>query len=383
MAKKSPPKYRGPHTSGLGYVFYKGKRHYFKGAPYGSDESRRMYYQWLADNIGQEPPPSRNETTIYVGDLCQAFIEYALQHYKESSTELTHFRMAIAYIMRCGLQKTRVDDFGPLKFQEVRDLMVADDKWNITTINQEMQRVKRIFKWGVSRELVPTDVLVALNTVDGLREGRTTARPRKTVVPVDEFQVFAAISVASPTLRAMIHTQYLTGMRSDNIVRMKPEFIDQREEVWIYTPDRHKSQSKGKALVIPLGRRVQHILLPFFDRPADQWLFSPREAARWKSGERRRTAKTKRKSRATSSFKHLKDRYDSQTYRKAIIHACRLAQIPQWHPHQLRHNVATRLRSLHGIEAARIYLGHSHVDTTTLYAETDLTVAIEIARESC
>ena len=40
----------------------------------------------------------------------------------------------------------------------------------------------------------------------------------------------------------------------------------------------------------------------------------------------------------------------------------------RWHPNQLRHTFATRVRKQHGLEAAQVLLGHSKLDTTALYA---------------
>jgi integrase len=48
------------------------------------------------------------------------------------------------------------------------------------------------------------------------------------------------------------------------------------------------------------------------------------------------------------------------------------------HPHQLRHNAATNLRKQHGIELARIILGHSTAFTTEIYAEQDRAAAVEV-----
>ncbi len=44
---------------------------------------------------------------------------------------------------------------------------------------------------------------------------------------------------------------------------------------------------------------------------------------------------------------------------------------PNWHPHQLRHNAATRLRREFGLDVARAVLGHSSPAVTEVYAELD------------
>ncbi len=49
----------------------------------------------------------------------------------------------------------------------------------------------------------------------------------------------------------------------------------------------------------------------------------------------------------------------------------------EWHPNQLRHNAATRLRREFGLDVARAVLGHSSPVVTELYAELDGAKAAE------
>jgi integrase len=63
-----------------------------------------------------------------------------------------------------------------------------------------------------------------------------------------------------------------------------------------------------------------------------------------------------------------------------IARACERARIPVWSPNQLRHAAATRLRELHGIEAAQVVLGHARPDTTLIYTSTARARAIEAIR---
>jgi site-specific recombinase XerC len=49
-----------------------------------------------------------------------------------------------------------------------------------------------------------------------------------------------------------------------------------------------------------------------------------------------------------------------------------------WHPHQLRHGVATRLRREFGLQTPKVILGHSSMDTTLIYAEADHQRAAEV-----
>ncbi|HUU82582.1 MAG TPA: tyrosine-type recombinase/integrase [Phycisphaerae bacterium] len=55
--------------------------------------------------------------------------------------------------------------------------------------------------------------------------------------------------------------------------------------------------------------------------------------------------------------------------------------VPRWHPHELRHNFATRMRRQYGIEAARVLLRHHSRVTTEVYAEADRVKASAIMLE--
>ena len=52
--------------------------------------------------------------------------------------------------------------------------------------------------------------------------------------------------------------------------------------------------------------------------------------------------------------------------------------LAMWHPYQLRHSAATRIRREHGIEAARVLLGHSSATMTEVYAEADMLAAAKV-----
>ena len=52
----------------------------------------------------------------------------------------------------------------------------------------------------------------------------------------------------------------------------------------------------------------------------------------------------------------------------------------RWHPHQLRHTYATRVRKEFGLEAAQILLGHAKADVTQVYAQRDADRAVQVAK---
>jgi site-specific recombinase XerC len=53
----------------------------------------------------------------------------------------------------------------------------------------------------------------------------------------------------------------------------------------------------------------------------------------------------------------------------------------RWHPHQLRHSAATRIRKEHGLEAAQVILGQRTISATQIYAEANVELARQIMRK--
>ncbi len=75
------------------------------------------------------------------------------------------------------------------------------------------------------------------------------------------------------------------------------------------------------------------------------------------------------------------EQYTKDAYRWAVVRACEKAKVSAWHPHQLRHNCATKVRRLHGLDGAIAVLGHKIGIVTEIHAEQDFQKAIDIMRE--
>jgi integrase len=294
-------------------------------------------------------------------------------------------------------------EFGPKDLKTVRQEMI-EKGLSRTYINNQVNRIKRIFKWAVSEELVAPSVYQGLQTVAGLRYGRSQARETAPVRPVADIHVEAVLPFVAPPVAAMIQLQRLTGMRSGEVVIMRACDVDMSGEVWLYAPSDHKNKWRGQRKQIPLGPRAQTIVRPFLRLDTTAYLFSPKEAELWHRAQRSAAAgairstciftsemrrrQQKRATRTARNQNHsLRDRYDTASYRRAIKYAIKRAQqvgidVPGWHPHQLRHSRATEVRRRYGLEAAQIALGHARADITEVYAERDQQRSIEIARQT-
>jgi integrase len=230
-----------------------------------------------------------------------------------------------------------------------------------------------------------------LQAVRGLRKGLPGVRESRKVKPVSVHAVKAVLRRVQPMLRAMIRFQFFTGCRPGEVCRLKPGRIDRAGEVWVFRPRRHKTAHHGKKREVLIGPRARKVLEPWLEGVApDEYVFSPARAEQARQARRRACRKTplwpshlkQQAARRKGNPKRPKrERYDVASYRRAIKRACKQADIPSWAPNQLRHTAATRIRRRHGIELARIILGHSTAFTTEIYAEADRKQAKKVIGE--
>jgi integrase len=302
--------------------------------------------------------------------------------------------------------------------------------WCRTYVNAQVDRVRRMFRWGAAEELLPVTVYQTLRTVESLRRGRTEARETLKVRPVPPEHVDLTLPYLPPTVRAMVGFQRLTGCRPDEVCRVRPLDIDMSDPAcWVYRPGsgrgqhgEHKTAHHGHDRLILIGPRAQEVLRPYLGTKLDAYCFSPAEAERRRNEARREARQTPRtpsqcaRRQKARRKRPPRDHYDETSYRNAIYRACdRASPLPEhlrsrrldngkregraawwarltpeekaevrawrrqhrWHPNQLRHSRATELRP-YGLDVVKTILGHSKVETSQVYAEKDMLAAIEL-----
>ena len=319
---------------------------------------------------------------ISVAVLADRFRSHAASYYVKpdgtATTEQDNFDRAMGPLLDLYAD-IPVAAFGPRHLRPVRQKML-DTGWSRSWINAQVARVRQIFKWGTSHELVPSDVYPALQAVPGLKRGRTEAPERGRVTPVPEAHLEAARGHISPTVRDMIDVQLLTGCRPDELCRMRAVDIDRSGNVWEYRPAGHKGSHHGHERVIFIGPAAQGIIQRRLNRRPGSPLFSPREAH---AEARRRGSHCQRRvnQRPTprKSDRVIADHYTTASYRRAIHRASDKAGVPRWSPNRLRHNAASRLRAEHGIDVAQTVLGHRlGSGITEVYAEANVAKAKDV-----
>jgi len=380
-----PPKYRKHRASGQAVVTINGRDHYL--GPWNSRASKaeydRLVGEWLAH--GRTIPTTGPDPTYTVNELLAAYLKWAKGYYGESS-ELANTKLS-ARPLKALYGRTPVSEFGPLKLKSVRERMIADNLCR-NEVNKRTGRIKRIVRWATENELVRPEVYHGLQAVRGLARGRSAARESEPVKPVPDAFVDALESHVSRQVWAMIQLQRLTAMRPGEVTIMRTCDLDTSGKVWVYTPSTHKTAHRGHSRQIYIGPRAQAVLRPWLRTELTAYLFSPRDAmAEWraaKSRERKTPLSCGNRpgtNRKRKPRKQPGEYYGVREYHRAIKTGCQKADVPHWHPHQLRHNAATWLRKEFGLDAARVILGHRSPAITEVYAELDAAKAVEIMRE--
>ena len=375
-------------------------------------EYQRIIAEWLSNGRRLPDIPAKDASAEHtVNSLILAYWQYAKTYYQkngEPTSELSCVHQALRYLKE-AYGHTLASEFGPKALKAVRGVLIRADLCR-KVVNDHTGRIKRLFRWATEDELVPPSTFHALTAVRGLSRGRSEARESEPVHPVPEAQVEAIEPYVSRQVWALIQLQWLTGMRPGEAVIMRACDLEMSGRVWLYRPSSHKTEHHGHERVVELGPRAQKIIKEFVKADLGAFVFSPTDATEERSAERRRNRKTPmtpsqaaRRCKA-SPKKKPGDRYTTPSYERAIIYACKLAfphptiskikpkkrtaeqraelvqwqKEHKWNPHQLRHAFATRIRKEHGLETARVLLGHRSAVTSELYAEIDREKVAEV-----
>ena len=386
MSTPRLPSYRHQKARNLAVVRLNGKDHYL--GEYESPESYERYEklvgEWLARGR-QLDSDSMDGEPVTIGEVMAGYLQFADEYYRKRGKHTSEYQL-VKSALRCVriYEDTPAQEFGPLALDVVRQEMLARE-WSRATINSGVGRIRRMFRWAVSKEIVDPEVLAKLDSLPGLAKGRTTAKEPDKVTPVAEDVVDKTLPHLPQVVADMVRVQQLTGMRPDEVCALHCAEIDRTEDVWAFTPGSHKLEHHELKRSVYLGPKTQQIIGPYILRAGGGYVFSPKDS------ERRRRAKqhAKRKTplnqgcrpKPGNKYQRFGDRYRVDSYRRAIHRACAKAGVPRWNPNQLRHSAATEIRNQFGIEAAQSILGHQKMQTTEFYAEKSERLARRIARE--
>lgn len=404
MSKKRLPKLCWHKTQKTYYLRINGVQYYLgRDQAEAEAERLRLIREWQASG---ETPRTSAPKKLIVSELYLKYIEEHVQvHYRKpngvATSEQQLIRLACRPLRRL-YGHTICDDFDVQKLEIVRKDIIKNGcgkdpdslRDNGKTVgcsrkvtNQHIGRIVRMFKWGAGKKLVNASVYHELTTLQQLQEHRSEAKEYDSIPPAPESSIESVLKIASPTLAAMINFQLLTGCRPGECVQLRKcdiLFGDEKNSTikvpkgcWLFVPQRHKTEHRGKKRMIPIGPKAQKILKPFMKKQDDEYFFQSWESRKHYCDERADRAerpRSRKRGRAKSSW-------NTHGYNKAVQRLCRKAGVEVFHVNQLRHNAATRLQEQFGWDVARLILGHTSVSTTQIYVQENLNKIFEAVKE--
>lgn len=344
MIRKGLPILRHHKASNRGYVFLNNKRIYLGkwpnqrlSPPERLNQAYHLFLSNLTDKKTSNNKYEKKRKPKKLVDLCQLFLNS-----KISSGDTNNYRVICKFITKL-FPKTMIEDFGPFQLQDLQKEFIANGL-SRQGINKRINLTRRIFRWGISQNLVNSSTMEALRTIFPVKKG--TAPESKYIGPADISHVNKTLLFLHPILQAMVYLQILTGMRPSEVCKIRTIDIDDSNATcWWYRPPNHKNTWRGQIRSIPLVGKALHIIKDYLlpDFPEKQ-IFSPKNRDRVSS--------------------KAGDFYTTSEYGKAIRNATIRAKVEPWAPNQLRKYAAQKLLEEQGLEAAASLLGHTCIEIT-------------------
>lgn len=423
------PKYRNKNSYGhcriLGTDYYFGKHQKQPPKAYWDLIARYKSGELLAATVGKASPvvESHDPDTFTIAALIDQFLDHAKAEYTRQDgtlgSEYDNYRQALRPLFSLFADEL-ARDFSPKKLNRLQEHAIKEFDWCRTNANKQFSRIKTVFRWAVSEELVDANVFHALQTVRAVKPGRFGVRETERIEMVADAIVEQTLIHLRPVIADMVRVHRLIGGRSQDICNLRWSDIDRKEPaVWLYHPPKHKQAWRGHIRTLYIEAEAQAILLKYVHRPAESFIFSPAESEELRRKELHEIRRTPLScgnrpgtNRAKKPLRTVGDRYTPDVYRRAITRGCELAfpcprlaelnaviaalvadghssekarkfaalnhprwvqEIRKWNrehhwfPHQLRHAAATAFADAAGLEYSRMRLGHRHVRTTELY----------------
>ncbi len=233
-------------ATGQGYVRLGDRFHYLGryDDPETQQRYRRLLAEWAAAK-GCQVSALPEEVTIK--ELITRYLVHVEQYYCRPDGSPTSEVLTMSSALRALgdlYANTNAAEFGPRALIAVRHYMIGRG-WCRNHINQQISRVRSMFRWATEHELIPGNIYHALTAVAGLKKGRSEAPERERVAPVPMELVNAVEPFVSRQVWAMIRLQCLTAARPGELTKLRKQDIDRSGKVWVHVPDEHKTAHHG------------------------------------------------------------------------------------------------------------------------------------------
>ncbi|MFY9343247.1 MAG: site-specific integrase [Planctomycetota bacterium] len=238
-----------------------------------------------------------------------------------------------------------------------RDELETREALTRNGINRKVATIREGLRWGYERGRIGRDAWLATRELRPLSRAVAGHRDFKHAKRAPSAQEIEAVAVAAgPVVGRMMRVHYLLGCRPGELVSLRWCDIDRTpvEGCWTYrVPDEiAKTAHHGKVTMYAIPPRAQALL-------AEIPCASP--SARVFAGPPTKET-TQRKNPTTAA---------TVWYRERLQRACRLAGVPPFGGHEVRHGAVTAACAKFGAFAAASFANHSKIATTETYVHQD------------
>jgi hypothetical protein len=156
--KSLKPSYCLDKSSGRAFVTLNGRVYLGKhGTQASRDEYDRVIGEWITTGRSNAPAATASSPTVTVSIVALAFWTHAQSYYRKPdgtpTSELDNVRLALKPLRRL-YGATPAVAFGPKALKSLQGEMIKIG-WCRTHINRQVNRVRHVFKWAASQELIP------------------------------------------------------------------------------------------------------------------------------------------------------------------------------------------------------------------------------------
>lgn len=377
----------------------------------GPDGSPQVAQRWasLLHQIAQSPGVALRSDAILIPEIFALY--RSSPDYRSYRDADERFRRALVLLTNADpdqypggpdYTELEVTQFTPPLFKAWRRWLArlttprGGLRYSNDTVQKLCRMVIQVFSWGVTEGLLDGHLVASLREVLKLS---LDAKPNQKGRPANPDHLAAILPHLPEGLRVAVQVQRLTAARPSEVLAITPAAILRSGVVevpgfgqcnldaaglWVMPLAHHKNASKGKHRTIWFPRAAQDLLTPLLAGEPNKPIFSPSADMQARSRRRRAARDSKltpsQLRRDAERSRVLSDRWTSHAYSATLKRASIKAQVPPITAYQIRHLGKNELTRAHGIEVARLLLGHEKTDTTDLYGGRDYQLLADAIR---
>ena len=267
-----PPKYRTRIVKGRTYAYTYAQGRQISLGRHGSAESRERFAA-VVRHAGPPPTEGPDATTLVVAELCEHYLESV-----KARVSRCEIKSSALWLARTAIQ-TACEEHGYLLVDEFKSRALKAIQTRLTRtpckvsagrfrdcpsppplsrteINRRINEIRKIFRWGISEELVPAQIKLSHESVAGLRRGsarETDPREPASVEDVRRVVDYFLNSSDQNHFGLLVNFMLHTGCRPGEAVAIRLNDIKGTPPSWIVLRKHKTSNSTGKPREIPLG----------------------------------------------------------------------------------------------------------------------------------